>query len=197
MTDTQTTQYYSRNASRYAVDTAKRSMAAAIDRFSALLRPGASVVDIGCGAGRDLKAFRQRGFNVVGLDVSAELASIAAEYSGCPVVIADMREMPFASASFDAAWAAASLLHVFHGHIPAALAEIGRVLKPGGHFFSSVKQGEGQRREADGRLFTYFAPAEWIAVQERSGFSITESTGTGHDPETPGNQWFNSIAKRA
>ncbi|MER9519371.1 class I SAM-dependent methyltransferase [Mesorhizobium sp. M0614] len=197
VTDAQTLQFYRRNAASYAAETSERSMAAAIERFSAVLRSKASVIDIGCGGGRDLRVLRQQGFNAVGLDASAELGAIATEFSGCPVVIADMRVMPFAAASFEAAWAAASLLHVDPEDVPTALEEIRRVLTPSGHFFSSIKQGAGQRREADGRLFTYFSPAEWSAMLEASGFLIVDGASTAADPQTSGNRWFNTIAKRA
>lgn len=196
MNDTQTLQYYSQNASSYAADTSKRSMAAAIDWFSSFLQSDANVIDIGCGGGRDLRAFRRQGFNAVGLDVSAELAAIAAEFSGCPVVIADMRAMPFASGCFDAVWAAASLLHIDHEDIPAALAEIRRVLKPGAYFFSSVKQGDGQRREADGRLFSYFRRDEWSEFQARVGLSVFDHSTDDNDAESPDRSWVSTIARR-
>lgn len=196
MPDTKTLQYYNQNASAYARSTSGRSMQVPIDRFTALLSPAAAIVDIGCGGGRDLLVFHQRGFNAVGLDVSEGLANIAAEFSGCPVVVADMKNMPFASGSFDAVWAAASLLHVLRADVPTALAEIRRVLKPSAYFFSSVKRGEGELRDTDGRLFTYFAPAEWFAIQEQCGFSIVESAGPTDGVGTFGHQWFNSISRR-
>lgn len=195
MSDLKTLQYYNQNASEYAELTSRRSMESAIDRFSAFLPTAGSIVDIGCGGGRDLKVFYKRGFNAVGLDVSVGLGQIAAGFSGCPVVIADVRNMPFASGSFNAAWAAASLLHLLRDDIPAALTEIRRVLRPNAYFFSSIKVGEGEQRDPEGRLFTYYAPEEWNDAQKQCGFRLVESTGSTNGPDEFGHQWFNSISK--
>jgi SAM-dependent methyltransferase len=64
-------------------------------------RPIASVLDLGCGAGRHSRALCERWWTV-GLDLSAALLRIARrEMRNDPYVRADMRELPFAPGSFD------------------------------------------------------------------------------------------------
>lgn len=57
-------------------------------------RPGALVLDVACGAGRHARAFRERGYPTVGLDLSRHLLARAREVAGGPLVRADMRALP-------------------------------------------------------------------------------------------------------
>ncbi|HUS82885.1 MAG TPA: class I SAM-dependent methyltransferase, partial [Dehalococcoidia bacterium] len=100
-------------------------------RFEDTLRDcipaGATVLDAGCGSGRIFRYELQPGCRVVGVDVGAELRdnpNIADRVRG------DVQQLPLADASFDAVLAS----HVME-HLPEpekALAEVARVLKPGG-----------------------------------------------------------------
>lgn len=196
MSDRETVQYYNRNAAKYAAVTSRHSMRRAIERFSELLNPGASILDVGCGGGRDLKTFRSLRFDAVGLDVSSELARIAIQFSRSPVVVADMKSIPFAPATFDAVWASASLLHLDQESLPATLTEVRLVLNSGGLFFCSVKQGVGQSREPDGRFFNYFRTDEWFSFQERCGFAVIDELTDEDQPGERNERWIRSIAKR-
>jgi SAM-dependent methyltransferase len=197
--DILTKRFYESNATTYAEATWKLSMGQQVSNFTARLPSGATVVDLGCGAGRDLKAFSDCGFFAVGLDISAPLASIAQQHSGCPVVIADLRYLPLASARFDGVWASASLLHLARNDIGQALAEIFRILKPDGVFFSSMKAGLGERADEQGRWYSYYDVEQWRSLLERAGFqalslqSSLQHTGTLSPTSTT---WISSIARR-
>lgn len=197
--DESTKRFYETSAADYAKATLRLSMDESIEPFAARLNAGDSLIDLGCGAGRDLKAFADRGFVPVGLDVSFGLAKIAREYSAQPVVVADLRQLPFAPDSFSAGWASASLLHLSRDDVGLALREIRRVLKSGGLLFSSVKQGLGERADAQGRWFSYYDSVEWQYLLESSGFSPVElhrsvqqvGTVSSHEPS----QWVSSISR--
>jgi ubiquinone/menaquinone biosynthesis C-methylase UbiE len=141
-----------------------------MDEFVSVLNFGASVVDLGCGAGRDLRALRTRDFSAIGVDWAFSIAAIARRYSGCPTVVGDLRELPFKDTAFDGAWASASLLHLRREEVTRALFEAWRVLKPGGLLFASVKEGTGERRDGEGRWFTFFKRAEWSDLLVTNGF---------------------------
>lgn len=197
MPDRQTIQYYDQNAAKYAKLTQSHSMRQAVQLVVDRLTAGASVLDLGCGAGRDLLEFRQRQVNAVGLDASSELAAIAAHFSGCPVVLADMEQMPFAEGSFGAVWASASLLHISRGNLAQALSDVRRVLKPGGLFFSSVKLGRGKERDRYGRYFSYFESNEWLGLLAAAGFCKTEVLPDDESMEEGGQQWVRALTYRA
>lgn len=197
--DVLTRRFYESNATTYAEATWKLSMDQQVSNFAARLPSGATVVDLGCGAGRDLKAFSHRGFFAVGLDSSAPLASIAQQHSECPVLIADLRYLPLASARFDGAWASASLLHLARKDIGQALAEIFRVLKPGGIFFASMKAGHGELADEQGRWYSYYDIEQWRSLLERAGFqllSLQSSVQQAGTLTVSPTSWISSIASK-
>ena len=110
-----------------------------VRRFAALLaeRGAKRVLDLGCGAGRHVVFLAQEGFEVHGLDSSAEALRICRERlreAGlrATLVQADMREIPYPDGAFDAVLAIASLYHGTLADIKRTLAELRRVLRPGG-----------------------------------------------------------------
>lgn len=116
----------------------------------ARLRSGARLLDVGCGPGRHLAAFRERGLDPVGLDLSASLLERAREVTGgaTPLVRADMRRLPAAAATFDAATSYFTSFGYFRS--PAedrrVLAELRRVLRPGGPYLLDFLNAEQVRR---------------------------------------------------
>jgi ubiquinone/menaquinone biosynthesis C-methylase UbiE len=91
---------------------------------------GKRVLDIGCGKGRFARVFHERepGAEIWGLDLSVQMLRFAPP--GMPVAAGSMTALPFASDSFDGAYATESLEHAVE--IDVAVGEMCRVVKPGG-----------------------------------------------------------------
>jgi ubiquinone/menaquinone biosynthesis C-methylase UbiE len=159
------------------------------------LRRGDRIVDIGCGSGRDLRTFRDAGFQAVGLDVSAGLAGYAAQVSRCPVVVGDMLQLPFAGRSFEGAWASASILHINRADMVDALCEIRRVLQPSGLLFCSLKLGSGEVRTSDQRFFSYVMPDEWQKILHKAGFDRAELDVDLQPSPRTGERWIRSLSR--
>ena len=121
----------------------KPSFSDLMDAFTARLPARALVADLGCGPGHDGARIVQAGHRVVGVDRSAAMLAIAARPLAGQVTRGDLRCLPLASASLDGIWCCASLLHVPRGQTPTVLAELGRVLRPGGHLALITALGEG------------------------------------------------------
>lgn len=170
--DHDTVGYYSANAARYAEWSRSIKVPGLWDRFVQRLDPGARILDLGCGAGRDLRVLGERGLRPIGLDLSRDLLLGAKLYSGRPVALGDMRSLPFSNGSFAGVWSLAALLHLVRGDVKSALREAHRVLRPGGVLLTSVKEGHGDRVDQRGRLFTFYQLLEWGGFLEDAGFVV-------------------------
>ena len=95
------------------------------------------MLDVGCGGGLAAACLVQRGARVVGLDLSWASLHVAPARPAGPAVLrrslrVDGLALPFADASFEVVWCTDVLEHL--ADRPAAIAQMARVLKPGGLF---------------------------------------------------------------
>ena len=96
-------------------------------------RPGELVADLGCGSGRAVLWNRDLGAETVGIDISPFFARDARR--DIDLLLADLRKLPFADATFDKAWSLDVLEHLSPDALHGMLTEANRVLKPGGALF--------------------------------------------------------------
>ena len=93
----------------------------------------------------------RRGYRVVGVDrTSALLAAGRRRYGSLPLVRADFRHIPFHAMSFDGLWVAASLMHLPKQDARCILADLCRLVRPGGLFAATVSYGVKSRLVTDG-----------------------------------------------
>ena len=192
-----TRRFYEADPESYATATARRTLAPVLAAFADRLEPGSRVVDLGCGAGHDLKAFANRGLDAVGLDYSEPMARLARRLTSAAVVIADIRQLPFPDESFGGLWASASLLHLGGDDLVAGLAECRRVSAPGAAFFSSVKYGGGEFLDGGGRLFVLHDEQTWRQSLAAAGFAVARldfDDGQTSPRSADGTPWLTSLA---
>ena len=144
--------YYNDRAEQFFSSTLRVDMGPIYERFLDGLAPGASILDAGCGSGRDARAFADRGFSVSAFDASVELAKRASEHCGFVVDVRRFEDVDEV-AQYDAIWCCASLLHVPLSDMHGVLSKLWSALKAGGRIYVSYKLGSGER-EHDGRRFT-------------------------------------------
>lgn len=101
------------------------------------------VVDLGCGPGQIGAAVRHRGRFVIGVDLSAAMARLAARRFDA-VLVADMRQLPLASGTVSGLVGFYSLIHLRRSELPTVMREIARILRPGGRVLLSAHEGEGE-----------------------------------------------------
>jgi SAM-dependent methyltransferase len=178
-----------------------RAVAAAAERFARGLPAGARVVDLGCGPGRDMAWLHARGLRVAGLDLSAGMLRQARPRASGALVQGEMRGLPFGAGTCQGVWCNAALLHLPKAEAPAALAEIARVLAPGGLAFVSVQAGSGEGWEADSmrpglwppRYFARYDKAEFARLMEAAGLGVGEVAANPAGPRT----WLWFLARRS
>lgn len=137
-------------------------------------KPGLRILDLGCGPGRDLAAFKRMGHQPVGLDGCAAFVRMARSHAGCEVILQDFFELALAEHRFDGVFANASLFHVPRASLPAVLAELARVLVPGGVLFcSNPRAFDGYQEGWNGdRYGCYLTVEDWTAVIAAAGFTL-------------------------
>jgi len=118
------------------------------EEFTSLL-DGTTVLDVGCGPGRDLKLFNSWGLNAIGIDISKRMLKLAPHGL---LVKADMRSLPFADECIHGLWACQCVTHIPKSELNVVLNEFFRMLKPKGVVFISVNFGYGERYEEIGDL---------------------------------------------
>lgn len=148
----ETIEYYDSRAVDFARDTLKVDMNTLYAPFLAQVPAGGSILDAGCGAGRDARAFAQAGYRVTAFDASPALVAVARDVCGLAVACLRFESVDWV-ACFDGVWACASLLHVPRPELGAALSRLGLALVPGGVLYASFKYGTGERQHG-GRRFT-------------------------------------------
>ena len=99
--------------------------------------PPFTILDFGCGPGRDLKVFAELGHVAVGLEGAAHFAAMAHAHTGCEIWQQDFLKLDLPDHRFDGVFANASLFHVPSQKLPRVLLELHASLKPGGVLFSS------------------------------------------------------------
>jgi uncharacterized protein len=101
------------------------------------------VLDVGCGPGHVTAFLAGHGARVSGLDLSPAMIAVArARVPGCEFAVGDLRALPHASGSLGAVVAMYSLVHLPRAEVAAAVAELARVLAPGGLLLAAVHAGD-------------------------------------------------------
>lgn len=169
---------YTEGARRYEAST-KNLNEDIFKLFSSFLPEGCSVLDAGCGPGRDLRRFKDSGFAPRGVDLNSTFVKMANEI--CLATQDDIMSLPFDSDHFDALWASASLVHMHYTIVEKALRELSRVVKPGGWSYISVKRSnqEASYEKLDrtplGASYSYFWHGEHFpGLMEYCGFNVSE-----------------------
>lgn len=191
-----TLQYYNQHAKAYVDSTRDVEFSQTQERFLQYLKPGARILDFGCGSGRDTKYFRNRGFQVEAVDGSAEFVRIASDYTGINVrrmLFQDLDEVD----RYDGIWACSSILHLPSAELEEVLGKMARALRRRGIVYTSFKYGteEGGR---SGRYFTNMTEAKMAGLLERIPVYDVEEMWVTFDvrPGRGDERWLNMILRK-
>lgn len=188
--------YYNQHAAKFTLETLSVEFEEKQNMLLKYVKPDSHILDLGCGSGRDSKAFIQKGYKVTAIDGSSELCNIASSYIGQQVICKKFQDMNNRN-EFDAVWACASILHIPSVELPNIISKIVKALKLDGYFYASFKYGdfEGER---NGRYFTDLTeksfrslvePFDQLEIMETC---ITNDTRVGREDD----KWLNAIIKK-
>ncbi len=146
--------YYETHAQSYYENTFGLNPSVFLEPFIRVLSPGASILDIGCGSGRDIRWLRQRGFSVTGLERSPALAKLARSRSRCGVMEGDFETFDFSSGgAWDAFMMVGALVHIPHERLFPVLRRIIEGRRSFRTALITLKEGDGVVDAVDGRRF--------------------------------------------
>jgi SAM-dependent methyltransferase len=128
------------------------------------------ILDLGCGPGRDLKAFAELGHEVIGLEGAERFVDFACNSSGCEVWQQDFLQLELPAEHFDGVFANAALFHVPSQELPRVLKELWATLKWNGVLFSSNPRGENEEGWSGGRYGVFYNLELWRELVTAAGF---------------------------
>lgn len=193
--DQETLDYYNQNADDFVSGTLSANMNDARLRFCSYIPPHGIILDLGCGSGRDTRAFLDAGFRVTAVDGSDELCALASAYTGIPVKKMLFQDLDTRD-KYDGIWACASILHLSKKELSEVLRKIEAALKKGGVLYASFKYGEFEGMRG-GRYFTDFTEKTlksfWKKTSSMQIFDlwITQDVRPGRKEE----RWINLLSR--
>lgn len=203
MTDdyiTSTIAVYDKVAKEYTKRAEARGPKIERSHFMKIIPEHGTILDVGCGSGRDTKVFCDHGFILTGVDLSEKLLEIAKHEAPTATFLKeDIRSMNFPVNSFDGIWAQASLLHIKHDEIHAILKTFYSIMKPNGTLYVAMKAGSGERfaqmnsTPGEKRFFAFYSKASLKEALVSAGFRVTKLYAYNDKeryPEDKKNKWW-------
>ncbi len=178
--DVQTIQTYNQMAAAYDAETADFWDKFPRDFFDSFAQSvHGTILNVGCGPGRDALLLQERGLNLTCLDASETMVKICQD-KGLHAVVGDFLQLPFAPNSFNGVWAYTSLLHVPKTQVDTAFAEISRVLTPKGMLGLGLIEGTTEEYKLGvkntgvtmPRWFSYYTKQEVEVLLTKHNFTI-------------------------
>jgi mutator protein MutT len=188
--------FYTDNAQAYCAETIAFDMEDSYQLFLDQLSNGAHILDLGCGSGRDSKAFLEKGYEVTPIDGNAKIAACAEQYLECSVAVITFQTLDYHN-TFNGVWSSASLLHCPRLQLPDVLKRIALALCDNGVAYFSFKWGEVDSVDERGRHFTNFTEDRLVgllgAVPDFTMINVWSETKPLRDGKQ---RWVNGLVKR-
>lgn len=189
-----TLEYYNKNAKKYYDDTINADMSYFRDKFLSHVKLGGTILDLGCGTGRDSKAFKEAGYKVIAVDGSSELCKMATKLIGQEVICSTFEEFE-PNEKYDGIWACSSLLHIPKDEIKKVIKKLLPYMNDNCMLYMSYKYGDygGDRNdrffvdmteESINEIFKEFT--DLTKIEEE----ITTDVRPGRDNEKWLNEYF-------
>ena len=179
------TDYYQKKYKAYHEKTFSIDPTSFLDPLTQRLPADAFILDVGCGSGRDLLWMKNRGFEVLGFERSPGLAELARDNAECEVIEGDFETYDFSSILVDAVMLIGALVHVPHERFSEVFKNITSAIPKNGSVLITLKEGSGDRTDADGRIFYLWQDPKARELFDTLGFKVCDfstsvsKTGSG------------------
>lgn len=167
------------------------AMLATLEQLASTLPVGATVLDLGCGAGVPGTQWLAQRFIVTGVDISEQQLALAQQHvPNATFIKADMSALHFPPDSFNAVVAFYSIIHLPRTEHPALLARLYRWLTPGGVFLATwpLTEWEGEEQNWEGwgatMWWSHYGQERNLEMLREAGFTITSAEVRASGGET-------------
>lgn len=163
-------------AEDYALDDMPDAYIDLLDTFVDLVGEG-TILDAGCGWGKDANYFVKHGLDAVGVDVADRMIAYARDHMDGKYRVMDTRNLDFADDTFTGIWCNTVMQFFPPDEMTQIVAELVRVLQPGGILYTTFKIGEGYVVTEDygNEVKRYLVPeADAREMLEEQGLAILE-----------------------
>ncbi len=194
-----TLEHYNRTAEAFREGTREHDVSQNIAALLRAIRGAApfTILDLGCGPGRDLAAFTAMGHVAIGVEGAVRLAEMARAATGCEVWEQDFLALDLPAARFDGIFANASLFHVPRQELPRVLRELHGALKDEGVLFSSNPRGANEEGWNRGRYGAYHDLEAWRGFIEAAGFVEIEHYYRPAGRSREEQPWLATVSRKA
>ena len=186
--------FYEQNSEDFFTRTVNLDMTALYDQFLPLIPAGGTILDAGCGSGRDTLYFKSLGYKVSAFDASQGLSDLATQVVGFPVRKLSFHKMDYYE-EFDGVWCCASLLHLNDEDLKNTFIAIHRAIRFDGLCFQSFKSSEPK---SDSRYFNIMNLEGLVNRIKGSGLFQVIEAWESEDvrPDQQSESWANVIVKK-
>ncbi len=200
-----TLKYYEKNGKNIAERYESANVSDLHRVLNASFKLPATLLELGCGSGRDAAFMTKQGFNVTAVDGSAVMIESAMNYhpelSGCLHILQLPEGLSGRFGKFDGVFSIAALMHFSRPHIETIIQQVNSLLVSKGNFFFSVPIQRDDIRndefDAKGRRFTTMTKAQWLYICGQYGFEPIWSSTTKDGLERKGIAWMNCLTKKS
>ena len=179
--------FYQKNSEQYIQTTKNVNMSIQYNLFLRYMKAKGKILDIGFGSGRDMLFFQNKGFEVVGIDITENFVDNARNQGLC-AYLQDIHTMDY-NAVFDGVWACASLLH--SPDLPLAFSRISKALKKNGVFYLSMKYGDSEKI-IDEKFYRFLNELQLYLLCDQANLKVSEILIT-NDLLDRKERWLNAI----
>ena len=187
--------YYIQNYKAYHEETFNIDPSSFLNPLVKYLMPGALIMDVGCGSGRDLCWLKQRGFKVMGLERSTNLAALARKNAESRIIEDDFETYDFSKLHVDAIVLVGALVQVQHAKLQSVFKHIISGLIDSGKVLITLKQGEGTFTDDYGRIFFLWIEPELELMFAEIGLKVLDFT-TQVSKVRPNDIWLGYVLEK-
>ncbi len=190
-----TIEYYNKYAAKIFEDTSELDMGELYRRFLKYLEEGDTILDLGCGSGRDSLAFYEMGYDVTPLDASEEMCKLAEIHTGIEVLHMPYEDMVFDEV-FDGVWGSGALIHVPEDELGGILEKVIDAMCRGGILFLSFREGDFEGFQGEQYFCEYTEEKLERILRETGRLEIRKIWITDDVNRNSDLRWLNVLAKK-